>query len=122
MLSGSHLVMLGFGENPQLPQLLVQLLHIGSYPRLDGTEIVILQLLALGGTGPKESTSGKEKVLPLLINTLVNQEIFLLRSHLAGDLLHLGVAKQAHDPHRLAAQLIQGPQQRGLFVQGLTTV
>ena len=95
VLSGGHLVVLGFGEDAQLPKLLVQLLHIGGDPGLDGAEIVVLQLLALGRLGAKEGPAREDQILPLIIHILVNQEIFLLRTYLADDLLYICVTKEA---------------------------
>ena len=48
VLRGGDLVMLGLGQNAQLPQLVVQLVHKGRNAGLDGAEIMIVQLLPLG--------------------------------------------------------------------------
>ena len=47
MLGRGHLIVLGFGQNPQPPQSLVQILHVCGNPGTDGAEIMIVQLLAL---------------------------------------------------------------------------
>ena len=52
MLGGGHLVVLGFAEHAQLPQLLIQILHIGGDPGPDGAIVVVVQLLSLGGFAP----------------------------------------------------------------------
>ena len=51
VLGGGNLVVLGLGQNAQFPQLIIQLLHKGSHSGLDGTEVVVIQLLPLGGLG-----------------------------------------------------------------------
>ena len=51
VLRGRYLIVLRFGQNTQLPQLRVQILHVGFYPGLDSTEIVVIQLLSLGRLG-----------------------------------------------------------------------
>ena len=48
VLRGGDLVVLGLGEDAELPELLVQLVHERRHARLDGAEIVVVQLLALG--------------------------------------------------------------------------
>ena len=124
VLGRGHLVVLGLGQNAELPQLMLQVLHVLRHPGLDGAEVVVLQLLALGGFGAEEGPAGEEQVLPPLADALVDEEILLLRTHLADDPLDIGaaVAKELHDPHRLAADLIHGAEEGRLFVQGLAAV
>ena len=122
MLTGGHLVVLGLGQDPQLPQLPVQVLHVGGHPGPDGAEVVVLQLLALGGGGAEQSAAAQAQVHALGEVLLVNEEILLLGAHLGGDPLGLGIPKQAQDAHRLAAHLVHGPQQGGLFIQHLAGV
>ena len=57
MLSGGHLVMLCLCENAQLPKLLIQFLHIGDDPGLDGTEIMVIQLLPFGRLCAEQSAA-----------------------------------------------------------------
>ena len=78
MLSGGYLIVLRFGQDTQLPQLSVQLLHEGGDTGLDGAKVVIVQLLPLGGLGAEQGPAGIDQVLALLIQSLVDQEIFLL--------------------------------------------
>ncbi len=51
MLTGGGLVVLGLAEDSQPPELMIQILHKGGHPSSDGTEIVVVQLLTLGGLG-----------------------------------------------------------------------
>ena len=122
MLRGGHLVVLGLAENAQSPQRLVQILHVRGDPGFDGAEVVILQLLALGGLGTEQRPAAEAQVLPLLEKLLIHQEVLLLGTHLSGDPLGLRVAEEAQDPDGLAAHLVHGAQQGGLFVQRLAGV
>ena len=54
VLGGGHFVVLCLGQDPQLPQLLIQLFHKGSHPGLDGPKIVVFQFLALGRLSAKQ--------------------------------------------------------------------
>ena len=80
MLCGRHLVVLGLGQNAQLPELLVQLLHKGRNAGLDSAEIMVVQLLSLGRLGAEQRAAGKNQILALVIQLLIDQEIFLLRA------------------------------------------
>ncbi len=46
MLGRSHLIVLGLRRHAQLPQLFVDVLHVGRDPLADRPEIMIVQLLA----------------------------------------------------------------------------
>ena len=122
VLSGGYLVVLCFRQDAQLPQLLVQLLHKGGDSRFDGPEIVVLQLLALGGLGPEQGAAGVQQVGPLVVELFVDKEVLLLRAHGGDHPLGGGVPKQPQQPQRLLRQGLHGPQQGGLFVQHLPTV
>ena len=108
MLGGGHLVVLGLAEHAQLPQLLVQVLHVGGHPGTDGAEVVVLQLLALGGLGAEQGAAGHPQILPLGVLGLVDQEILLLWANLRHHPLGLGVAEEPQDPDGLAADLLHG--------------
>ena len=122
VLGGGDLVVLGLGQDAQLPQLLIQLLHVGGHPGLDGAEVVVLQLLSLGGLGSEEGAAGEQQVLPPVEDVPVDEEVLLLGAHLADDPLHVRVPEQPQHPHRLAGELLHGAQQGGFFIQGLSAV
>ena len=122
MLGGGHLVVLGFAEHAQLPQLLIQILHIGGDPGPDGAIVVVVQLLSLGGLCAEQGPAAHPQVLPLGVLGLVHQEVLLLRPHLNHHPFGRRVPEQAQDSHRLAADLVHGPQKRRLLVQGLAGV
>ena len=122
MLGGGYLVVLRLGQDPQLPQLLVQLLHVGRHAGLDGAEVVVVQLLPLGGLGAEQRAAGIDQVAALVVHGPVDEEVLLLRSHGGGHALHIVVAEQLQDAQRLFVQRLHAPQQRRLFVQRLAAV
>ena len=65
MLGGGHLVVLGGGGDAQLPQLLVQVGHELAHTIADDAEILVVQLLALGGGGAEQGASGVDEVAAL---------------------------------------------------------
>ena len=67
MLGRGHLVVLGPGRHPQLPQFHVQILHISAHPLADGAEVMVLQLLALGRGSAEQGAPGEDQILPLKV-------------------------------------------------------
>ena len=63
VLARCDLVVLGLGEDAQLPQLLVELLHESSYTRTECAEVVIIHFLTFGGIAPN-------RVRPVKIRSL----------------------------------------------------
>ena len=101
MLRGCHLVVLGLGKDTQLPQLAVEICHKRGHARLDGAEIMILQLLPLGRSGAEQRASAEHQVLPLPVQLFVHQKIFLLRADRRAHAGDLGIAEQPQNPQRL---------------------
>ena len=120
--AGGHLVVLGLGQDAQLPQLFIQLFHKGSHTGLDGAVVVVLQLLALGGLGPEQGAAAEHQVLPALVELPVHQEVLLLRAHRGDDPLGGLVAENAQDAQGLAGEVLHGAQQGGFLVQHLPAV
>ena len=87
VLCRSHLVMLCLCRYPQLPQLVVQILHVCSDTLSYSTEVVIVHLLALGCWCTEERASGEYQVFPLKILLTVDDEILLLDTNGWYDLL-----------------------------------
>ena len=117
VLGRGHLVVLGLGAHAQLPQLLVQLVHEGAHLRAQRAEVVLLQLLALGGRRAEEGAAGEDEVLTLLVVLLLDEEILLLQAH---GHVHMGhvLAEQLQNAAGLVAHRLHAAQQGGLFVQG----
>ena len=122
MLSRCHFVVLRLGQNAQFPEFLVEFLHERRYPGLDGAEIVVIQLLALGRAGTEERPAGVDQVRTAVIERAVHQEILLLRSHAGPYTVDILIAEQMQDPHGLPVERLHRPQQRGLFVQRFAAV
>ena len=57
VLGGSHLVVLGGGGDAQLPELHVQILHECADALTDDAEVLVVQLLTLGGGGAEQGAA-----------------------------------------------------------------
>ena len=101
MLCGRNFVVFGFRKNTQLPQLMIQILHKGRHTGFDDAKIMVVHFLPLGRLCAKQSPSGKEQILPLVVHFSVHKEIFLLGSHRGFHTLNGAVAKQANNTHSL---------------------
>ncbi len=84
-LGRGHLVVLGFGGDAHLPQLDVKILHEGGNAILDRAEILVFQLLALGGGCAEKRSAAGQEIKALQIVLLFHQEIFLLGANRGGD-------------------------------------
>ena len=122
VLRGRYLIVLRFGQNTQLPQLRVQILHIGFHPGLDGTEIVVIQFLSLGGLGTEQSPAAEDQILPLFVHGLVDQKILLLRAYAGTDALDVLITEELQDPKGLLVQRLHGSQQRRFLIQSFPAV
>ena len=122
MLRGSHLVVLGLCGHAQLPQLYVQILHESADALSDHAEVMILQLLSLGGGRAEQRTAGEDQVGSLQIFLTVNQEILLLRSDGGRHLGRLRIAEQPYNTERLLAHRLHGTKQRRLLIQRLSRI
>ena len=122
VLRGCGLVVLGLGEDAQLPQFLVQLGHKRLDARLDGAEVMILQFLPLRRLRAEQGAAGIDEVLAALIELFVYEKILLFGAD--GRIHALGVVppEQAEDAERLLVERLHRAQQRRLFVQRLAAV
>ena len=122
VLCGGDFVVLGLGEDPVPPEFFVELLHECRHTRLDGTEVVILEFLALGRLGAKQRAARKDEVLTLLIHALVDEEVLLFRAHLRDDALRRRVAEETQNAHRLTVEGLHALQKRSLLVEHFAAV
>ena len=122
MLGGGHLVMLGLGQNAQLPQLLVQVGHVGRHTGFDGAEIVVVHLLTLGRLRAEQSAATEDQILALVEHLAVHQKILLLRADGGTDAFHILVAEQVEDAHGLLVQGLHRAQQRCFLIQRFAAV
>ncbi len=114
--------MLGLGGHPHLPELDIQLPHVGGNPILDRPEILVLQLLALGGRGTVEGAAAAHQIKALVEKLLVEQEVLLLGSHRGDHFAGGGVAQSLEDPQGLLGDRVHRTEQRGFLVQGFAVV
>ena len=122
MLRGRNLVVLGLGQHADLPKLLIQLLHERGDAGLDATEIMVVQLLPLRRLCAEERAPGVDQIPALVINALVDEEIFLLRADRGAHGSDVRMPKQPQNAQRLPVQRLHAAQQRGLFIQGLAAI
>ena len=122
VLGGGHLVVLSLGQDAELPQLIVEVLHIGGHAGSDRAKIVILQLLSPGRLCTKEGSAGHDQVFTLVVQFFVKQEVLLLGADLRDDAIGRLVAEKAEDAHGLLTDSVHGAQKRGLLVQGVSGV
>ena len=122
MLRGRDLVVLRLGEHTELPQLLVQIVHERGNARLDGAEVMILQLLPLGRLRAEQGPAGIDEVLALAVKRLVDEEVLLLRADRRADGLDLVMPEQLQDTQALLVDGLHRAQQRRLFVERLAAV
>ena len=106
MLTGGPLIVLGLGENAQPPQLLVQILLKLRDSGPDSGKVMVVQLLTLGSGRTEEGPTGKPQILPLGVQVLRQQKIFLLRAYAGDDPLRLGVAEKPQNADGLPRDLL----------------
>ena len=129
-VDGSHLmlgrrdfVVLGLRVDTEFPQFDVEVRHEGFDRRLDGTEVVVLHLLALRGLGAEEGAAGGDEVFPLVEEVAVDEEVLLLAADGGVAMLRVrGVAENIDDPHGLFVHRLDGTKERGLLVEDLSAV
>ena len=111
--------MAGLHRHAQFRQLHLHLGHVGEYALGDGGEVLVLQLLALGGLGAEEGTAAVNQVGPGVVEILVDQEVLLLRADGGVNALGAAVAEQPQDAQRLTAEGLHRAEEWGLLVERL---
>ena len=79
-LGGSDLVVACLGGNAEAPEVAVQIHHEREHAFADRSEVLVLQLLALGRRGAEERAAGQDDVGAQFSQATVDQEILLLGS------------------------------------------
>ena len=122
VLSRCYLVVLCLGEDAELPELIVQVLHESSYAGLDYAEIVVVKLLTFGRLCTEQCAAGVLEVRTLLIHLCRNQEIFLLGTDGGDDTFCRFIAEKTQNSESLLAEDLHGAKQRSLLVQRMSAV
>ena len=120
-LRGRHFVVAGLGRDPQSPEFLFHVAHEIKDAGLDGAEIMVFQLLVLGGRGAEKGAPRLDQVRAVQVEVLVNEEVFLFRPQRNG---HVFIRK-AETLHQLLdgiAQCLAGAQQRSLLIQRVSRI
>ena len=120
-LRGGHFIVTGLGGDPQFPEFALHLVHEVEYPHFDRAEIVILELLMLGRGGAEEGPPRLEQIGTQKVEMPVDEKIFLFRSQGDGHLF-IGQAEALHQSLRRAREGLDGPQERGLAVEGFSRI
>ena len=114
VLSGRRLVVFGLCEDSELPELFVELCHERLYARLYCSEIVVVELLSLGRLRAEQRVTGQDEVGALIIESFVDEKIFLFRTD-GGDYLFRVDAEELQHSDRLAADRFHRSEERRLL-------
>ena len=117
-LGWGHLVVAGFGRNPQAVHLPLHLLHEDLHPLGDGAEVVVVKLLALGGGATEQGAAGQQQVWSQGHVGAVDQEVLLLGAAAGVDRGNGGFPQQAEQLVGLFVYRCDRAQQGGFFVEG----
>ena len=120
-LAGSHLVVAGFQRNAQVIGGKFQVPHEGGYARGDGGEVVVVQLLVLGGVVAEQGASGEHQVCAGRIEGLVHQEVLLLPAQVGIDPGYFGVKEFANRDGGVTDRF-EGTLEGRFVVQGVSGV
>ena len=122
VLGRGHLVVFGLGEDAELPQFIVQILHISGNSGSDRAKIVILQFLSSGGLGAKQRSAGHDQVFTLIVELLVKKKVLLLSADLRDHTVCLFIAEKTKDAHSLLAHCVHRTKERGLLIQRVSGI
>ena len=99
----------------------LELTHERCHARRDRTEIMVVQLLVLGGHVSHQGAPGNHEIRTGGVERLVHKEILLLPAEIAEYLPDLRVEHLANGQGRIGDGL-EGLLERGLVVQGLSRI
>ena len=93
------------GWDSEAPQLTIEIRHERNHAGLDGTEVVVIELLMLGRGTTEQGAPGLDQVEPLFIEITVDQEVLLLGTQRRHSTLVFGVdAKEGAEAQNLRVQ------------------
>ena len=99
----------------------LKLTHESGHARGNGSEVMVIKLLVLRGHVPHERAAGDHQVGPGRVQGLVDEEILLLPSEIAENLVH-GRVEETADGQGGVRNGLDGLFQRGLVVQCLAGI
>ena len=118
VLARRDLVVAGLDRHAEPAERGLDVEHVGEDPLRDGPEVVVVELLALGGLGAEERAARRDQVGALVEVVLVDQEVLLLGADRRVDARRL-VPEQLEGPQGRLAERLHGAQQRDLLVERL---
>lgn len=116
VLCRCNFVVLGLGCNAELPQIVVELFHEFIDRGADGTEVVLIELLAFARRCTKERTTGHDQVVAAFVILFSDEEILLLGADCSDDLVAV-FAEEAQHALCLRIDRAHGTQKRCLLVE-----
>ena len=114
--------MLCLCEHAELPELLVDILHVCGDAGLDRAEVVVVKLLTLGSLRAEEGSAGELEVLSLIVKLLVDKEILLLGSDGRGNTGNVGLSEKVENLNCLCTHALHRAEKRSLFIENLACV
>ena len=94
VLGRGDLVVAGLDRHAELDELALRLEHVGEHALRNGSEVVVVELLALGRLRSEERAAGCDQVGTGVVVLLVDQEVLLLGADRGGHALGFIVAEQ----------------------------
>ena len=113
--------MAGRQLDTQFVGLRLEILHKGGDAGRDGAEIMVGQLLVLGGIVADHGPVAQFQVDPGIEQGFVRQEIFLLQADVGGNAADMAVKEFGNVGGRLI-QRLQGTEQGDFHIQGFTGI
>ena len=105
----------------KLPQFTFHFVHEREDAVGDRAEVVVFELLALGGRRAEERATGEDEVGALLPVLLVDEEVFLLGAERAAS-VRLCAAEELHQPLHGAVERLHRAEKGRLLVERLARV
>ena len=116
-----HFVVAGFQRNAEAVAGDLQVTHESGHAGRDGAEVVIVQLLVLGGVVAEQGAAGDHQVRAGGVERLVDEEVLLLPAQVGIDLGHTRIEEFA-DRHGSVADGLEGFLERGLVIKRLAGI
>ncbi len=108
VLAGGHFVVAGLHGDAQLEEFAFGVEHAGQDALGDGAEVLVFELLALGGFGAEERAAADGEVRAREVEVAVDEEVFLFRSGGGEDVAGIGVAEDLQHALGLAVEGLHG--------------